>query len=171
MKNFIHKKQGFTLIEMLLYVSISAVILMAVFLFLIILLQARLKNQTIAEVDQQGLAAAYAITQALRNADAVTSPTIGASGASLTLDVVNAANDPTIFDLSSGRLRIKEGAGAAVFLTNSQVIVSGLSFSNLSRVNTPTIVRVNFIVTYNNASGRNEFDYQKSFVASASIKE
>src|SRR3990167_11517142 len=77
---------GFTLIELLLYVAISSVMLLITSLFLQTLLQSRIKNQTIAEVEQQGLAVMQLITQAARNADSINSPATGASAVSLSLN-------------------------------------------------------------------------------------
>ena len=128
-----HIQPGFTLIELLLYVSISASLLLATSIFLSMLLQSRIKNQTVAEVDQQGIQVLQTVTQATRNAEVLTSPAQGASASSLVVDVIPGAADPTVFDLSGGVIRITEGAGAAVGLTNSRITASALSFQNLSR--------------------------------------
>jgi Tfp pilus assembly protein PilW len=162
---------GFTLIELLLYVGISSIILLITSLFLFTLLQSRIKNQTIAEVEQQGLQVLQIITQTARNAEAITSPLPGVSAASLTLDVITAASDPTIFDLSSGAIRIQEGAGAAVPLTNSRVTASALNFQNLSRASTPGTIRISFTLTHVNPEGRNEYSFTKTFYASASLRQ
>ena len=77
------------------------------------------------------------ITQTARNAEAITSPAIGASASSLTLDVITGASDPTIIDLASGAIRIKEGVGSPISLTNARVTASALNFQNLSRTGTP----------------------------------
>lgn len=76
-----------------------------------------------------------------------------------------------VFDLSNGTLRIKDGGGAEVALTNDRVVASDLVFQNLSRAGTPGIVRVQFTLTYVNPSGRNEYDYQSKFVGSASLRQ
>src|SRR3989338_5584522 len=78
---------GFTLIELLLYISIAGAILLATSIFLSLLLQARIKNQTIAEVDQQGLQVMQLITQTARNAEALIALPLGTISSSLTLDV------------------------------------------------------------------------------------
>ena len=67
--------RGFTLIELLLYVSLAAIMLLAVSVILSILLQTRVKNQTIAVVEQEGRAAIQAMTQSIRNAQSINSPT------------------------------------------------------------------------------------------------
>lgn len=162
---------GFTLVELLLYVSIAAIILLITSLFLSTLLESRIKNQTIAEVDQQGIAVMQLITQTARNAEAITSPAVGASASTLTLDVVTAPSDPTIFDLSSGVIRITEGVGSATALTNSHVTASAVTFRNLSRTGTPGTIRIQFTITYVNPSGRNEYNYSKTFIGSASLRQ
>lgn len=164
-------KKGFTLIELLLYVAISSVLLLVISAFLSSLLQSRIKNQTIAEVEQQGVQVLQMITQTIRNAQSITSPAQGISSSSLTLDVVATTSDPTIFDLSGGAIRIKEGAASAIPLTNSRVTASALTFQNLSRSDTPGTVRIQYTLTHLNSSGRNEYDFTKTFVGSASLRQ
>jgi len=165
--------RGFTLIELLLYVAISSAILLITSLFLQILLESRVKNQTIAEVEQQGLQVMQLITQTARNAEAIPSPAPSASAASLTLDVITASSDPTIFDLDllSGAIRIKEGGGAVIPLTNSRVTASALTFQNLSRGSTPGTIRIQFTLTHINPEGRNEYFFTKTFTGSATLRQ
>ncbi len=162
---------GFTLIELLLYVAISSVLLLVISAFLSSLLQSRVKNQTIAEVEQQGVQVMQIISQTIRNAKDINSPTQGTSASSLSLDVITGANNPTVFDLSSGVVRIKEGVATAIALTNSRVTASGLSFQNLSRSNTPGTVRISYTLTHLNPSGRNEYDFTKTFIGSATLRQ
>ncbi len=140
MKN---NRKGFTLIELLLYVSIVGAIIFSVAGFLSLLMQSRVKNQTIAEVEQQGVSVMQIITQTGRNATDI--------------------NFTTAFDLSSGTIREN-----TIALTSSRVTASGLTFTNLSRTGTPGTVRVQFTLTHINPSGRNEYDYAKTFYGSAS---
>ncbi len=163
-------QQGFSLVELLLYTSISAIMLLTISLFFSMILESRIKNQTIAEVEQQGLQIMQIITQTARNAETITSPSQGTSASSLTLDVITASNDPTILDLSGGAIRIKEGAGAVIPLTNSRVTASNLLFQNLSRPNTPGTIRISFVLTHINPENRNEYNFSKIFYASASLR-
>jgi len=163
--------KGFTLIELLLYVGISASILLVSSLFIQTLLESRVKNQTIAEVEQQGLQVAHVITQTIRNAENITTPSIGTSSSTLRLDVASVSDDPTIFDVSGGVIRITEGAGAPVVLTNTRVTASSLSFGNFSRTSTPGIVRISFTLEHVNPSGRQEYAFSKTFYASASLRQ
>lgn len=158
------QQKGFTLIELLLYIAIASIIVFTTAYLLQFTLQSRVKNQTIAEIEQQGTQVMQLITQTVRNATAINSPAIGVNAASLSVDT-------TVFDLSGGSIRIKEGASAAINLTSSKVTVSSLNFQNLSRAGTPNTVRVSFIITYANPSGRNEYSFTKTFYGSAGLRK
>lgn len=164
-------KKGFTILELLLYVGILSAVMFSIAFFIQMMMSARLKSQTIAEVEQQGQQVMQQITQVIRNANSITAPAAGTNGASLTVDVYDAGKDPTIIDVASNVLRIKEGAGSAVPLTSSRVNVSGSSFQNLSRASTPGTVRIQFTITHVNTSQKNEFEYSKTFYGSANIRK
>lgn len=164
-------KSGFTLIELLLYVSIAATMLLAISILFSVLLSGRVKNQTIAEVNEQGVLAMQIMTQAVRNADSINLPSAGASASTLSLVMPTPAQNPTVFDLTSNVIRTTEGAGSAVPLTNStRVTVSSLTFQNLSLSGTPGTIRIQFTLTHINPSGRNEYNYNKTFYGSASLR-
>src|SRR5262245_23945386 len=124
-------KTGYTLIELLLYVSIVGILLTATVMFVGSVMSARVKTQSIAEVEQQGTFIMDYISQTIRNADSITTPTAGNSAAGLTLAVPTGVLSPTVFDLSSGVVRVKEGAGSAIALSGSKVTITNLTFTNL----------------------------------------
>lgn len=163
-------QEGFTLIELLLYVAIASIIVFTTASLLRFTLESRVKNQTIAEVEQEGIQVMQLMTQTVRNATAVNSPILGNSASTLSLTVVSGPSSPTVFDLSAGAVRIKEGTGSAVNLTSSKVTVSNLNFQNLSRSGTPNTIRVSFTLTYMNNSGRNEYNYSQKFYGSANLR-
>lgn len=323
-------QSGFTLVELLLYVAIVGTLLITITGFFALTASSRIKNQSISEVNQQGAAIMETITQAIRNASAITAPSIGSTGTSLNLVMPTAGINPTIFDMSGGTImgynvdgdstdtsnsnfmnatrftanatgtistlfarigptlgaspnnkaqmaiysgtvagpttllasstdqtltastwnaftipstavtsgqtywlayntngttsthnglryhavgtnqsqwvartygtwpaswpaatnsatenamyaiisaagtadtiQIKEGAGAVVGLTNSKVTVSGLTFKNLSRTDTPGVIQVSFTVSRTSQSSKNEYDYQKTFTSTAALR-
>ncbi len=171
MKNMTSQcSKGFTLVELLLYISIVSAMILSVSAFLPLLMASRVKNQTIAEIEQQGIQTMQIITQTIRNAEGITSPGTGVNASSATIDVVTTGADPTIFDLSGGVLRITQGTESAVALTNSRVTTSSLTFYNLSRASTPGTIRIQFTLTHNNPSGRNEYEYAKTFYGTATLR-
>lgn len=162
--------EGFSLVEILLSIGIAALILVSLSFALSQVLESRVKQQVIAEVEQQGVQVIQLITQSIRNANSINSPSISTSDTTLSLNVVEAAADPTLFNLSSGVIQIKEGTASPVALTAAPVTASDLTFSNLSQTGTPGTVRIQFTLTYSNPAGRQEYDYSKTFYASASIR-
>lgn len=103
MKRILHappSSSGYTLIELLLYVTILGSLLTAISLYFSTSTESRVKNQSIAEVNLQGALLAERITQTIRNADSISSPTTLACSNSLTLVVPTGALSPTIFDTS-----------------------------------------------------------------------
>lgn len=163
------QQKGYTLIELLLYIVIIGSLLVPLTYFFGMTTEARVKAQSITEVQDQGVAAMDYITQTIRNATSITAPAAAASSNSLTIVVPTASLSPTVFSLNGTTLQVKEGSATNVALTSSDVQVSGLTFKNLSRAGTSGIIQVSFTVTRTNAGGRAEFDYQKTFVSSAEL--
>ena len=130
----------------------------------------RIKNQVIAEGEEQGRVVMQILTQTIRNAVSITSPTTGNSGATLTLQTNSSGTNPTIFSLSNGILSIQEGSGSAVALNSARAKISNLNFQNLTRASTDGIIRVSFTVTYTNANARSEQNFVKNFYDSAAVR-
>lgn len=166
----IKQQHGYTLIELLLYVVIVGMLLTSVVGFMGTVTDARVKNQTIAEVDDQGAAVMAYITQTIRNATSISAPAAGGVAASsLTLVVPTASLSPTVFSLNGTTFQVKEGAAAAVAFTNTNVQVSNLSFKNLTRSGTSGIVQVSFTLSRVDPGNQNVFNYQKTFTSSAEV--
>lgn len=163
--------KGFTLIELLLYVATVSLFVFAIGSLYVLILQSRVKNQVIAEVEQQGLQVMQIITQTIRNGTAINSPTQTQSAASVSVNVTDSAKSPTVFDVSSGAVRATEGANSPVSLTSPQVVASSLNIQNLSRTGTPNTIRISLTLNYANPAGRGEYSYSKTFYASASLRK
>lgn len=164
-------QQGFTLIELMLYIGILSIFIIVVSQFMYIFVRSQAKNQVISEVEQQGQQMMNLITQTLRNSQSVSSPTKGNTDSSITVDVFDVASDPTIFALSGTVLQITQGANLPMSLSNSHILVSDLEFENVSKGKGPTTIKVNFTIDYNNPGNLFEYDYQKTFYDTASIKQ
>ena len=161
---------GFTLIELVLYVGLAVIMILTVSIFLSTMLQSRVRNQAVLEVESQGIQVMQRILQSARNSLAVNSPGEGLNNSSLSLDVLSATLDPTVFDISGGVIRMQEGLGVPIPLTSSRVVARNLTFRNLSRNGTPGTVQVQFTLTHLNQEGRYEYDYYKVFIGSATLK-
>ncbi len=165
-----HQK-GFTLVEMVLYVSLCSIILLSSSMLLSSLLGSRIRNQTINEVNQQGFQVIQLVTQTIRNSRSIQVPTIGVSSSTLSITTGNALVNPTVFWVSSSTFMIQEGGKTPITLTNSRVVVSSLSFQNISSASSSEkIIKISFTVDYNNQSGKPEYSYTKTFNGSATLR-
>jgi type II secretory pathway pseudopilin PulG len=163
-------KNGFTLVELLLYISISATVLLVVISLLALVIKGQIKNQAITEVEQQGGVIMDIITANIRNADSAISPGAGEASDSLVLAMPDAGRDPVIFDSYNRTIRITEGQGDPVPLSNSRVLVSDLNFANLAPEDIPSSVRIEFTLEHINPEGRYEYEYKKTFTGSATVR-
>lgn len=164
--------KGFTLVEMILYVSLCSILLLTLSTFLSFLLGARIKSQTIAEVNQQGAQIMQLITYTIRNGKSVDTPLVGGSSSTLLITKGIPLLDPTVFSASGTVFFIKEGSNAPIALTNSRVGVSSLVFQNISSTSsTETIIRMSFVLDYLNQGGRSEYSYTKTFTGSATLRK
>jgi Tfp pilus assembly protein PilW len=180
-KKTIDRQSGFTLVELLLYLAITSIMIVVISAFIQAMYEARVKSQTISEVEHQGQLVMNTIGQSLRNATGVTTPAAnGTTGTAcptattanaLVLTVRTAANSPTTFDLSSGVLRMKEGAAAAVNLTNSKVAVCGLIVDDLTVSGQARSVQVKFTITDSSTSLKNEYTYSKDFEIAGTLAQ
>lgn len=160
--------QGFTLIELLLYTSLASIVLGAVASMFVLVIQIRAKSEVILTVEQQGAFAVEKISRIVRNADSITLPVAGASSTSSTLDVYDASDDPTLIYASSSQMYIQLGSSDPTAITSTEVEVSGFVVTNLSRADTPGTAQYVFTLSHVNGTGRQEFDYSKQFIVSAS---
>lgn len=169
-KNLRVHPAGFTLLELLLYIGLLAIILSASSFYLRSVLQTRARNQSVAEVDSQGYFAMQTIMQQVRNATSVTSPAPGASAPSLTLAMSSPADSPTIFSVADGVLKMQQGEDADVDLTSAKVVVQDFVVRNAGTAGSADAVRVEFILARSGDSNRWELTYEKFFEGGASLR-
>ena len=104
-------QRGYTLLELLLYVTILSALLTTVVFFFGTVTDARVKNQTVLEVNDQGTMLMDYLTQTIRTATSITAPAAGLAGPSLMLTVPTGSLSPTTFNLSGTTLGYGVDAG------------------------------------------------------------
>ncbi len=164
-------QKGFTLIELLTAVAIYSLLVLALSALFALLLGAQAKHHAVAEVEAVGVHAVSVLTQAIRQAASVTSPSSGATDNALTLEAYDAGVDPTVFDVVFGVLQITQGSGSAVALTPSSLSVSNFQVENLTRSGTAGNVRVSFTLSRINPDGQQAFSYERTFYGTASLRQ
>lgn len=160
---------GFTLIELIFYIALFSVFFVSLFLVLNIFYENKTKNSTIIEVEQQGLFISQTISQEIRNAQSIISPTIGDNSLSLSLEAYENFRNPIVFSLLSEAILLSENGVDIDNLNSSRVIISDLIFINNSIVGDIQSINFSFTISYKNNSGKKEYDYSKDFFASVSL--
>ena len=166
--NLNKKNTAFTLIELILYISLFVIIFTALFASLNIFYSNKIKNRTILEVEQQGQLISILISQEIRNAQSIVSPLIGESSGSLVLEHLDTLKNPLSFYLSDDKMIADEG-GTVLDLSNSRIEVTNLEFENNSVLDGTQSVFFSFDISYKSNSNRNEYKYNKSFSGTANL--
>ena len=157
------------MVELILYIGIASVLLVMISLFLSTILEARIKQQSMMEIESQGTQIMEQITQNIRNAEGINSPSPGGSSSTLSL-ATNSGSNPILFGINGGNIVITEGTSSAISLSNNRITASNLNISNVSRSDTPGLLKIEFTLTHNNPSGRNEYTYSKDFETSSGLR-
>jgi len=161
------KKNGFTMIEIIFYLAIIAVLVFASFFVLNTINQSRLKNQIISEVDYQGMLISQTLAQEIRNAKSINLDNQN----ELILQSDNIEKNPIVFNVSDGNFYIKEGSQERIKLNNSRVSVASLQIKNNSVSEKYESIKFSFVIAYTNKSGLPDYNYSKSFYGSASTRQ
>lgn len=160
------KKNGFTLIEIILYIGIVSFLLISIIIFLSTSLSSRIKNQTIIEVENQGKHIISIINQEIREAREIISPLPGSGSNSLNLISNNGNN--LIINLNNSKVTLTINTNEPISLNNNLVAVSDLSFFNYSQTDNTHLIQTTFTINKLSSSTRQEYIYEKNFLSSAS---
>lgn len=166
------RPNGFTLIEVMIYVVLVSGILIGATSFAISIINNRTKSFAIQEVEQNSRFMLEKITQAVRSARNIAAPAIGATDTTLELVISDGAKNPIIFALNGSSLSMTQGAGPTLDLHSGNVEVSNLTFTNLSLPNGKTRnLLVSFILSHRNPSGRQEWAFTDSFETTIELRD
>lgn len=165
--NRIHNdNRGFTLLELLLYVFVASGILLSIVALVALLIQSRVKNQTISLVEQQGAQIIQIITQEINNAKIIIAPTVGNTGNILQFQDINGQSEQ--LSVVSSTLFLNKN-NKDYFLNPPTIQVSNLEVKNLGVAGHDS-VKIKFDLNYNNLSGLNQYSYSQTFYATANIR-
>lgn len=165
------KRQGFTLIETLLYLSIISLMVGTIAAFYFLMQQVSIKAKVVTEVESQGDFALDYLTREIQNANSITSPGLATNGTSLTISCPDITRNPVVVSLAGDRLQIIEAGGTPEFLTSERVRVDNIAFSNLSYGTDPEVIRIEMTLSYKSDSNRNEYQYQSVFNTTAMVRQ
>lgn len=163
-------KQGFTLIETLLYILLISMFLLISSALLIQILQGMQKSDQLYEVNEGGTAAMTRILTTIRNAESITTPLQATTSSQLILATTATSTNPTMFFVQNEILKMKAGASATTTLTADEVRVLDMVFTNVGATGTPGSVRVEFTVNANQTDVGSGKNASKAFSGSATIR-
>jgi len=137
-------RKGLSLIEVLLYLGLVALIMPLIASIVFFSADTRVRGQDMNVLTAEGERVVQVISGAIRGAESVNQPAWGDSGLVLSLMMADSEKNPTVFRLNNGVVTIQEGAGSEVALTSGQVAATDLLFFNRSQIGTPGSVRAEF---------------------------
>jgi hypothetical protein len=156
--------KAFTLIEVLLYVGIAGMVLVSLAGFGWNMIGIGVKGNThhdaVSNIRFVGERLSFFIREAtdIDVANSNFGVNLAATpGSRVTLRGA-LPNDPIVIDVSSGTLRVTQGASAPVALTSSTVAVSSIIFTNASSLDDKT-KNIGFELQLETISGSNRFEY------------
>jgi type II secretory pathway pseudopilin PulG len=163
------RSQGFTYIELILYIAILTIIMSSLIPFAWNIIEGGAKNTTEQEVFANARYISERIKYEIRNASGINS----VSTNQISLSSADSASNPTIISLSSGNVMIQKGAGSAVALNSSDTTISSLTFTNYTSADNKTKnIQFTFTLTdnYTNAGVRQEYNATTSVEGSAEVR-
>jgi prepilin-type N-terminal cleavage/methylation domain-containing protein len=127
-------ERGFTLLELIIYIALLATVVVAAAMIALQFTITQAKAAVYAQASRNAQFAMSRIESEVREADSITvgSSVFGSNPGTLTLATSVPANSPTIFTVTNGQLTVKQGAGAAIPLTEPDVTVTEFTLENLS---------------------------------------
>ena len=157
---FNHKK-GFTLLELLIYVAILAVLMVGIASAFISFNRGRGQVEARSEVNSNLQFAIEKISHDLKFASSVTTPAAAGASSNTLVLVLDGSN--ITYNVSSGQLKRQVNSETPETITSDKVTVATPTFTRLENTNTvlpKTVISIetNISVTYNSESP----DYQYS---------
>lgn len=154
MKKKFRLQSGFTFIELLLYISIVTIVLIALIPYAWSVIEGSAKNANQREVFSQARYVSELIKYEIRNATGINN----VAATSISLVKSAAADNPAVIDLLSGKIRIKKGAQAVVNLNSNDTTVSTLTFTDYRSADNKTWnIQYVFTIDDTGASVRQEY--------------
>lgn len=182
---YLKPRCGFTLVEVMISIALAAVILVAAFNLLWQVLMTQTKSLAMREVQQNARLAIRRIEVEIRNASGVKigvgESVLGVNPGKLTLDFPGDDTD-VVFDTATTSiplgsatttirmLRVKVGSGDPVGLTNTQVDVQNLVFTDLTRAGGLPVIRIDSTFAAVNPGDDSTYDATFSIAESVSVR-
>lgn len=133
MRNPIRNNQaGFTIMEILLYLSLSVVMVVLISGIGVNVLSGLMSTKAEEEIQYNAQFINEKIRILVGQADGIFVPARAATSTSLSLVMSDPGKNPTVINVLEGSLQIQEGSGDPEPLSGSGVVISDVEFSNVT---------------------------------------
>ena len=167
-------RKGFTLVEILIYIAVLAIIIAAVSSFILWQISSGAKSRAIREARYNAERALLIMTQEIREAKSVYTPTATSTQLSLEISHSLPAGETSAFvdfflcGAGKTTLCVKRESEDALVLTSDRVEVSQLEFLQISTT-TPSI-QINLKMNYKNPQDRPEYRASINITSTFSLR-
>ncbi len=163
-----NKNSGFSLMSTVVYIAIISSVMTSFVFFVLAISDTRNKNYAVQEVQSNARIILNFISQNIRLADDVITPSESNSSNSLELDMPD-TGDNMIFSLNNGVLEVTEGGEPPVAISSSRVNIMNLNFTNLAEINYKDNIKIDMDIKYN-SFGSKSYAYRENYNTSVSVR-
>lgn len=166
-------KKAFTLIEVLVYIAILAIIVSVVFSSFLWIGRSGTKTKAMREVLNNASLSMEKMTYEIREAKSVYSPTTDSVQLSLeTTKYLPTGEEITYIDfyLCGTRLCFKKESYDTIALTSDKVEVKEINFAQIATTSTIPSVQISLVIDYKNPHNRPEYRASINLTSTASLR-
>ena len=174
-KQKLNNQSGFTFIELIIYLAIVGSILTSMVLFSLRILDTRTKTGTIQQVQANTRTAVDFISRQIRSSENINvgASTFNSDPGVLSLQMADSAVNPTVFQLDQddGTLTVTQGANPTQNITDQNINVTNLVFTNLTGSNPRENVQIEITIEYNNPENSSIYDASETIMTNVTIRK
>lgn len=140
-------EQGFTLVEVILYVAIFSSVALLVITSVFQIFEGTKANQGRLIVEKEANFIMQKIAWSLGDASAFHEPTGGATSSRLSVDKGGFSGNPVVIRLNGGVVELSRASGTFAAISNNHAVVQTLVFEHIPvEVNSPEGVKITFVL-------------------------
>lgn len=151
-----NKREGFTLIELVVFTAIFAVTIISFISVLISITRTQIRQTAVSEVNQQSQFVLQAIQYYTERSSLIELDS-GISTTTVKLRMQNSVEDPTLVFASGTQIYSQVGSDQPQALTTNKVTVSNFSLSKRSNAPGKDSLAVSFNISYNTQNPQQQF--------------
>ncbi|MDD2731937.1 MAG: type II secretion system protein [Candidatus Pacebacteria bacterium] len=166
------KNNGFTLVEVLIYIAVFSVIIVVTGFFILWLINSSSKIKVMREVNDNARIAMETMISEIKEAKSIYTPTSASRQISLeTSKYLPQGEEASYIDFyeDNGTLFFKKESEDPVSLTSSLVEIKDINFTQVVYEKSYSI-KIEMTVAYRNISGRPEYDAEITLTSTAFIR-